>query len=138
MSASARPDYIELPATDVAATKAFYTKAFGWTWQDFGPTYAAVEAADGAIEVALNGEAVPVALHAPEAQNAVGPLVLFSSTDLEALLGGVESAGADLCRRAVEAGGPAGRNARGGARRGAGVRRIGGRQPGLPGNLRAA
>ena len=96
MSASARPDYIELPATDVAATKAFYTSAFGWAWQDFGPTYAAVEAADGAIEVALNGEAVPVALHAPEAQNAVGPLVLFSSTDLEALLGGVESAGGTI------------------------------------------
>lgn len=33
--------YLELPATDVPATKQFYAKLFGWTFQDYGPTYAA-------------------------------------------------------------------------------------------------
>ena len=30
-------DYIEFPATDITATKAFYTKAFGWNFVDYGP-----------------------------------------------------------------------------------------------------
>jgi hypothetical protein len=35
--------YIEFPATDLEATKAFYVKVFGWTFHDFGPDYAAFE-----------------------------------------------------------------------------------------------
>ena len=27
-------DYLELPATDLAAHKAFYAQAFGWSFQD--------------------------------------------------------------------------------------------------------
>ena len=27
-------DYLELPATDMAAHKAFYASAFGWVFQD--------------------------------------------------------------------------------------------------------
>ncbi len=36
-----RIDYIELPATDIPATKAFYAAAFGWTFTDYGPDYVA-------------------------------------------------------------------------------------------------
>ena len=32
-------DYIELPATDISATKQFYTSAFGWKFEDYGPDY---------------------------------------------------------------------------------------------------
>ena len=32
--------YIELGASDVPAAKQFYEDAFGWTFQDYGPTYA--------------------------------------------------------------------------------------------------
>ena len=34
-----RIDYIELPATDVAASKRFYADAFGWQFTDYGPDY---------------------------------------------------------------------------------------------------
>lgn len=36
-------DYLELPSTDLAATKDFYTQAFGWGFVDYGPTYAAFD-----------------------------------------------------------------------------------------------
>ena len=36
-----RIDYIEMPASDVAASKRFYAAAFGWEFTDYGPDYAA-------------------------------------------------------------------------------------------------
>ena len=51
----ARPNYIELPAADIAASKAFYTKAFGWTLAEFGPSYAATTTGD--VDVGLQGDA---------------------------------------------------------------------------------
>lgn len=35
-------NYIEMPSTDLAATKLFYTTAFGWGFRDFGDDYTAV------------------------------------------------------------------------------------------------
>ena len=40
-------DYLELPAGALGAVKAFYAAAFGWTFQDYGPTYAAFERGAG-------------------------------------------------------------------------------------------
>jgi predicted enzyme related to lactoylglutathione lyase len=34
-------NYIEFKAKDIAATKAFYSNAFGWTFKDYGPSYTA-------------------------------------------------------------------------------------------------
>lgn len=34
-----RIDYIEFSATDIAATKAFYTAVFDWKFEDYGPNY---------------------------------------------------------------------------------------------------
>ncbi|GAA0819587.1 VOC family protein [Colwellia sp. D2M02] len=34
-------NYIEFPATNISATKAFFTQAFGWTFEDYGPDYTA-------------------------------------------------------------------------------------------------
>ena len=31
-------DYIEIPVVDVAAAKQFYGSAFGWAFNDYGPT----------------------------------------------------------------------------------------------------
>ena len=41
-------DYIELPAADFDAVQAFYEKAFGWTFVDYGPEYRAF--ADGKLD----------------------------------------------------------------------------------------
>ena len=32
-------DYVELSATDLAATRDFYTAVFGWKFEDYGPDY---------------------------------------------------------------------------------------------------
>ena len=34
-------NYVEYPARDIAATKRFFEKAFGWSFVDYGPDYAA-------------------------------------------------------------------------------------------------
>jgi predicted enzyme related to lactoylglutathione lyase len=42
MKKVAKIDYVELPATDMAATKEFYGAAFGWTFEDWGEEYTAI------------------------------------------------------------------------------------------------
>ncbi len=34
-------NYVEFPAKDIEAVKAFFTKVFGWTFVDYGPDYTA-------------------------------------------------------------------------------------------------
>ena len=34
-----RIDYVEFLATDIKATKRFYTQAFRWKFEDYGPDY---------------------------------------------------------------------------------------------------
>src|SRR6478752_3092719 len=42
--AGARIDYVELPsATAHELSRAFYAKAFGWDFADYGPTYAGLQ-----------------------------------------------------------------------------------------------
>ena len=36
-------DYIEITVSDVAAAKRFYTAAFGWAFNDYGPDYAGIK-----------------------------------------------------------------------------------------------
>ena len=42
----ARLNYLELPVADTGRAKAFYAAALGWTFSDFGPTYAATTSGD--------------------------------------------------------------------------------------------
>ena len=34
-------NYVEFPAKDIQSTKEFFSQAFGWSFQDFGPEYSA-------------------------------------------------------------------------------------------------
>src|SRR5438552_933720 len=52
---AARIDYVELPsATAHELTRAFYSKAFGWEFADYGPTYSAT--ANGTADLGLQGD----------------------------------------------------------------------------------
>ena len=54
-------DYLEMQATGgtLDSTKSFYSRAFGWSFTDYGPTYAAFsEGLDGGFQ-ADAGEAPP-------------------------------------------------------------------------------
>jgi uncharacterized protein len=52
MRVSGKIDYVELSSPAHEETKAFYGAAFGWTFMDYGPTYAAFENAgiDGGLD----------------------------------------------------------------------------------------
>ena len=76
-------DYVEMPGGDLPGTKAFYTAAFGWTFTDYGPEYAAYsEGLDGGFDAAPAGGGVPAK-----------PLVILYAHDLEAMQAKVEAAG---------------------------------------------
>ena len=84
----ARIDYVELPsATAHELTRAFYAKAFGWTFTDFGPDYSATTTGD--VDVGLNGQ-VEEALAAP--------LPVIRVDDLEAALDAVNKAGGTIAK----------------------------------------
>ena len=87
-------DYLEVPATDLLATKAFYTTAFSWSWVDYGPGYAA--SGDAGIEFALNTEATVAPTPDTGSENGIGPLVLFSTKDLAATEAAVTTAGGTI------------------------------------------
>ena len=83
----ARPNFIELPAGDIVAAKAFYTRAFGWDLAEFGPTYACTLTGD--VDIGLQGDPT-------EATRA--PLPVIAVDDLEAALAAVTAAGASIVR----------------------------------------
>lgn len=83
MTGGARIDYVELPSvTAHELTRAFYTKAFGWTFTDYGPDYSATEG--GTVDVGLNG-------HSDEALSA--PLPVIRVDNLEAAFEAIGKAG---------------------------------------------
>lgn len=68
--------------------KQFYGKAFGWTFVDYGPTYAAIEGAgvDGGFDAESEREVV----------GGKGTLIVLYSDDLEQSLLAVTEAGATI------------------------------------------
>ena len=77
--------YVEMPGGDLPATKAFYNRAFGWGFTDYGPSYAAFDNAglDGGFQ-------------ADPAQVRPAPLVVIFATDLEAMETKVKTAGGEV------------------------------------------
>lgn len=73
---------IELPAIDLAATKAFYEETLGWTFVDYGPTYVAAQVSG--IEVGFNAEATVSTSQRNGDENPTGPLLLLQTDDLDA------------------------------------------------------
>jgi predicted enzyme related to lactoylglutathione lyase len=80
-----RIDYIEFPTADMTAAKAFYSRAFGWSFQDWGDDYASFE--DGRLAGGLRLEDGVVS---------GGPLVVLYAVDLEAAASAVTAAGGTI------------------------------------------
>ena len=81
-------DYLELPARDLAATRAFFSNAFGWRFVDYGPDYLAFE------DAGVQGGFYRAELCARSEQGSV--LVVLYSADLEQTLRQVEDAGGEI------------------------------------------
>jgi predicted enzyme related to lactoylglutathione lyase len=83
-----RIDYVELPsATAHELTRAFYAKAFGWTFVNYGPDYSGTEG--GTVDGGLNGE---------QEDALSAPLPVVRVVDLEAALEQVCDAGGIIAR----------------------------------------
>ncbi len=85
-----RIDYVEFAVADTARSKAFYGRAFGWSFTDFGPGY--TEFTDGRMKGGFN------ALEDGPAPG--GPLVVLYSEDLEAVRRRIEEAGGRIVKPA--------------------------------------
>ncbi|MBO9540571.1 VOC family protein [bacterium] len=79
-------DYVEFPATDLPVVKQFYATAFGWSFIDYGPTYAALDPSAG-----LDG-----GFDATPETPLTKPLVIMYATDLEAMETKVRAAGGTI------------------------------------------
>ena len=75
-------DYIEFPATDIAAVKTFYTGLFGWKFTDYGPDYTSFE--DGRIAGGFARQ---------DAVTRGGPLVVIYAANLAGMEAKVRTAG---------------------------------------------
>lgn len=82
-SVDIRPNYIEMKSADLAATKIFYSAAFGFDFTDYGPQYSCVEA--GPISIGFEKGELPAV-----------PMPIFETDDLEASLAAAQQAGAKI------------------------------------------
>jgi predicted enzyme related to lactoylglutathione lyase len=84
----ARIDYVELPsATAHELTRAFYARAFGWGFTDYGPDYAATTTGD--VDLGLQGD--------PSGALAA-PLPVIRVDDLEGAFDSVTRAGGTIAK----------------------------------------
>jgi predicted enzyme related to lactoylglutathione lyase len=74
-------DYIEFSSSDIGASRAFFEKAFGWSFVDYGPDY-----------VAFDKAGVEGGFARAEAE-AAAPLVVLRTADLDAAEAAMLAAG---------------------------------------------
>lgn len=81
-------DYLEFPTTDIAKTKAFFSEAFDWSFEDYGEEYTAFFGAgiDGGF---FKSDKIVRA-------DAGSVLIVFYSLDLNATLNKIMAAGGEL------------------------------------------
>jgi predicted enzyme related to lactoylglutathione lyase len=81
-------DYVEITVLDVAEAKRFYTAAFGWAFNDYGPDYAGIKGEGREVGGLCKGASV----------RAGGPLVVLYSDALEDTQKKVELAGGRITK----------------------------------------
>ncbi|MCZ6713424.1 MAG: VOC family protein [Deltaproteobacteria bacterium] len=86
-----RIDYLEFGSTDLAKTKAFYSRAFGWRFTDWGDTYVSFE--DGR----LGG-----GFELRDSVEGGGALVILYAVDLEGTEAAVREHGGAIVKEIFE------------------------------------
>lgn len=92
MSEHEKIDYVEFPAKDIKATKSFFSRVFGWTFEDYGPEYAAFS------NEGIDGGFFKSDLTASTVNG--GALIIFYSSELENTQLKIENAGGSIIRPA--------------------------------------
>ncbi len=85
----ARFNYLELPSDDLARSRGFYERAFGWNMTEFGPTYAATISDD--TDLGIDGDR-------EEATRIKAPLPVIEVDDLDACRAAILAAGGTIDR----------------------------------------
>lgn len=88
MPAHEKLNYVEYPARDLAATRRYFQRAFGWSFEDYGPDYAAF------ADEGLDGGFYRADMAARTGDGSA--LLVFYSADLEATLAKVVEAGGEV------------------------------------------
>ena len=84
-------DYIEFNVADIARSRDFYGKAFGWTFTDYGPSYC--EFSDGHMKGGFD---------ASGEVTTGGPLVVLYGSDLAEIKDRIEAAGGKIVKPMFE------------------------------------
>ena len=83
----ARLAYLELPVGNAATASAFYAAVFGWSFTDFGPSYASTMSGD-----------TDVGLQADPAERTAALVPVIAVDDLERALEAVTTAGGTVTK----------------------------------------
>jgi len=83
-------NYVEFPAKDLEIAKAFFTKAFGWSFVDYGPEYAAF------TDEGLNGGFFKSDLNSSTDKGSA--LIVLYSNALETTQSKIEKAGGKIVK----------------------------------------
>lgn len=83
-------NYVELPAKDLTATKAFFSAAFDWNFVDYGPDYVAFS------DQGLDGGFFRSEQSSTSATG--GALLVFYSSDIKATLAKVQQCGGTVIK----------------------------------------
>jgi predicted enzyme related to lactoylglutathione lyase len=76
------PNYVELPAADLAAARTFYADVFGWDLTDYGPSYTATTS--GTVSVGLQGD---------PAEATKAPLPVIEVADIDMVMAAIIGSG---------------------------------------------
>lgn len=87
-------NYVEFPAKELEATKAFFTEVFAWEFVDYGPDYTAFS------DEGLDGGFFRAELSS-SAQNGAA-LIVFYSKELEKTQSKIEQAGGTILQEIYE------------------------------------
>lgn len=90
MNEHERINYLEIPSRDLSVTKAFFSGAFGWGFEDFGPEYTAIHNAglDGGFFKSN---------HVASTDNG-SVLVVIYSNDIESTQAKIEAFGGEIVK----------------------------------------
>ena len=83
-------NYVELPARDIDAVKSFFTKAFDWSFTDYGPEYTSFSGAG------LEGGFFKADANSSTTNGSA--LIVLYSRDLEATQAKIEACGGEICK----------------------------------------
>lgn len=90
MNAHEKINYVEFPSKSIEETKSFFTKVFGWAFQDFGPEY-----------TSFSNEGIDGGFYKSDQKsnsNTGAALIVFYSNNIEATQEKIEKAGGNILK----------------------------------------